>query len=96
MTYLDTYVTVVFGVKLFFLVLLLVNIYLKKTKKNQALQNKISTLKDHTETIFVVMMSLLLMYLFNPFVERASVLDYETKLLLFIFGFISIVLLVQN
>jgi hypothetical protein len=36
-------------------------------------------------------MSVLLIYLFNPRTERSVMIDYETKLLLYLFGFILLI-----
>ena len=36
-------------------------------------------------------MSILLIYLFNPRVDRNTLIDKETKLLLFLFGFILLI-----
>jgi uncharacterized membrane protein YiaA len=96
MAFLDNYVQFTFMVKIFFVILLLANFYLQKKQKNTKLQTKITELKEKTETVFIILMSLLIIYLFNPFVIRSVTLDYETKLLLFIFGVISIVLRLQN
>jgi hypothetical protein len=92
MNYLDSYVGFTLFIKIMFVILLLADIILKKTNKNPTLQAKISYLKDKTESLFILLMALLLMYLFNPFVIRSVVIDYETKLLIFLFGFISILL----
>jgi len=96
MAFLDNYVQFTFMVKIFYVILLIVDIYLKKKQNSTKSQTKITELKEKTETVFIVLMSLLIIYLFNPFVIRSVTLDYETKLLLFIFGIISIILRLQN
>jgi hypothetical protein len=46
-------------------------------------------LKEYTEFIFTIAMSILILYHFNPYVKRVSV-DEESKFLFFIFGIIII------
>jgi uncharacterized membrane protein len=96
MNYLDNYIRFTFTVKIVFVILLLADLYLKKKKKDTKLQTKIVIWKEKTETLFIILMSLLIIYLFNPFVVRSVVLDYEAKLLLFLFGVISIVLRLKD
>lgn len=92
MNYLKFYVSLTLGVKIVFLILLLTNHILKRQNKDKELQTKINIAKERVESLFILLMALLIMYLFNPFVIRSIVLDYETKLLIFLFGFISIIL----
>jgi len=96
MKYLDIYIRFIFLIKILFLILLLVDLYLKKKHKDTKLQVTITEWKDKLETLFIILMSLFLIYLFNPFVIRSVVLDYEAKLLLFVFGFISIILRLKD
>lgn len=92
MNYLKIYVSLTLGVKIIFLILLLTTFILKRQNKDKELQAKIQIAKERVESLFILLMALLIMYLFNPFVIRSVVLDYETKLLIFLFGFISIIL----
>ncbi len=67
------------------------HIYLKlRGKENSDLDLEILYWKGRFEFIFVFLMSFLLIYLFNPRKPNV-VLDYETKLLLFLFGFILLI-----
>jgi hypothetical protein len=47
--------------------------------------------KERLEFIFIALMALLLIYLFNPRRDRNVIIDYETKLLLYLFGFILLI-----
>ena len=42
------------------------------------------------------MMSILLIYLFNPRVDRSVLIDKETKILLYLFGFILLIIAKWN
>jgi len=58
---------------------------IKEKEKNIEITKKI------LEFIFTILMSLLLIYLFNPRYKKDIKLDYETNLLLFLFGFILLI-----
>ena len=89
MKYFDMYISFVFIIKIVFIILAIMHIYNKaKRKANTPQDKKILFWKDRVEFIFIFMMSLLLIYLFNPRYNKPIVLDYETKLLLFLFGII--------
>ena len=62
-----------------------------KGKKDSEMDIKIRYWKNKVETIFKLMMSLLLIFLFNPTTDRSVLIDNETKLLLFLFGIILII-----
>jgi hypothetical protein len=47
--------------------------------------------KERFEFVFIILMACLLIYLFNPRNERSFMINYETKLLLFLFGFILLI-----
>jgi hypothetical protein len=67
------------------------HIYLKiKGKENSDLDNLIVYWKNTCEFIFVFLMSLLLIYLFNP--RRPNVvINSETRALLCLFGFMLLI-----
>ena len=44
--------------------------------------------KEYCEFIFIACMAILCLYLFNPFLEIRPAINYKTRVLLFIFGFI--------
>jgi hypothetical protein len=62
----------------------------KKTNNKKMIQN-LGFWKDRFEFIFKAMMSVLLIYLFNPRADNMKFINYETKLLLYLFGFILII-----
>lgn len=90
MKYFDICITFIFMVKIIFLILSGYLVYLKKTAPNSSKEKNVEILKKMSEFIFTILMSVLVIYLFNPRYKRDSKLDYETKLLLFAFGFVSI------
>jgi len=88
----DIYISLIFLVKIIFIFLAVTHVYYKAKKQtNTPKDKKIVFWKNRLEFIFIIMMSLLLIYLFNPRYNKPIILDYETKLLLFLFGFILIV-----
>ena len=68
------------------------HIYLKaKGNEKSSLDKKIEYWKERLEFIFVFLMAILLIYLFNPRNDRTQVIDKETKLLLYLFGFVLLI-----
>jgi hypothetical protein len=59
-----------------------------KGKTNTQLDEKVTFWKGRLEFIFVFLMSFLLIYLFNPRTSRLNKVTGETKLLLYLFGFV--------
>jgi hypothetical protein len=51
----------------------------------------IERLKHQVEFIFTIMMAILIIILFNPFYKKEIVIDYKTRILLYLFGFLIIV-----
>ena len=92
MTNIDIYVTFIFLIKIGFVLMALIHVYLKfKGKESSNLDKKILYWKERFEFIFIATMSILLIYLFNPRLNKNIILDKETKLLLFIFGFVLLI-----
>lgn len=88
----DIYIWFIFLIKIIFILLAVIHIYDKiKGQTNTPKDKNIVFWKDRIEFVFVLLMALLLIYLFNPKYNKPIVLDYETKLLLFLFGFILII-----
>jgi len=70
----------------------IVYMYLKsKNQQDSDLGKSIVYWKHRVEFVFVILMSLLLIYLFNPRYNNQGVVDFEIKLLLYLFGFILII-----
>ena len=87
-----TYISAIILLKVIFVFLAVAHLYNKvKGKTNTPQDKKIIYWKDRIEFIFIIMMSLLLMYLFNPRSSKPLVLDRESKLLLYLFGFILLI-----
>ena len=85
----DLYIILIFVVKFLFIILSFSHLYMKvKGKEKTELDAKVSFWKGRLEFIFIVLMSLLLIYLFNPRTSRLNKVTGETKLLLYLFGFV--------
>jgi hypothetical protein len=86
------YITLIFIIKLLFISLALTHIYLKvKGESDSDLDNKIVYWKERIEFIFILLMAILLIYLFNPRTDRIFMIDGETKILLFLFGVVLLI-----
>jgi hypothetical protein len=78
-------------IKIGFILMSLTHIYLKiKGEENSDLDIEILYWKDRFEFTFIFLMSILLLYLFNP-MRPNVVIDSETKLLLFLFGIMLLI-----
>lgn len=92
MNKLDMYITIIFIIKIVFIILAVTHVYLKaKGKAQSELDTKILFWKERIEFVFVLLMSILLMYTFFPRRQIPIPIDYEMKLLFFLFGFILII-----
>jgi len=93
MNYYDKFIYLVIFIKFIFVCLGIYLVYIKRKEPNNKNKiNRITHFKKKLETIFITFMSLLLIYLFNPrYTKNEVILDYETRLLLFLFGFILLV-----
>jgi len=86
------YIKLIFLVKIIFIVLAIYEIYLKhKDPTNIKRIQQIEFLKQRIEILFKGLMSVLLIYLFNTRTSKDIMkLDYETRLLIALFGFIML------
>lgn len=92
MTKYDIYIMFIFLIKVGFILMALTHIYLKaKGEEKTDLDKKVLYWKERFEFIFIATMALLLIYLFNPRKTRTIQIDYETSLLLYLFGFVLII-----
>ena len=92
MSYFDKYVIFTFLFKVLFAILAVSHMYLKvKGKAGSETDKKIVYWEERVEFIFIFLMSLMLMYLFYPRSTKPIIIDFETKLLLFIFGIIILI-----
>lgn len=95
MNYFDLFITLIFVVKITFIIVSLYRLYIKNKKPDKAtLLESLDFWKERLEFIFISLMSILLIYLFNPKFNRAVIIDGETKTLLFLFGIV--LLLTEN
>ena len=86
------YIVLIFVIKIVFISLALAHLYLRiKGKIGSETDKHILFWKERVEFVFIALMSFLLIYLFNTRTNRLSMINHETKLLLFLFGFILII-----
>jgi len=62
-----------------------------KKSKNSTLYDNITKLRLHSELIISLLISFLLIYLFNPYYPKIYLIDKETKIILFAYGWITLV-----
>ena len=92
MSYYTLYIYLIILVKLIFIFLALAYLHYSR-KKTPTKQDKLKTQqlefwKKRMEFIFITLMSLLLIYLFR---RPNHIIDYETSILLFLFGIILLI-----
>jgi hypothetical protein len=88
----NMYILFIIFVKIGFVILAISHLYLKiKHKTDSEIDKKIVFWKDRLEFIFVILMACLLIYIFNPRNDRSILIDYETKILFYLFGFILLI-----
>jgi hypothetical protein len=88
----DVYISLIFVIKIGFILMAVSHIYLKvKGEINSDLDKKIVHWKERFEFVFVLLMSVLLIYLFNPRNNRIVMIDGETNVLLYLFGFVLLI-----
>jgi len=92
MSYLHSYIYLIIAIKLGFILMAISHIYLKsKGEEDSDLDKKFKYWKERFEFIFIILMAILLIYLFNPRYNNQVVIDKEMKILLFLFGIILII-----
>jgi hypothetical protein len=88
----NMYILFIIFVKIGFVILAISHLYLKiKHKTDSEIDKKIVFWKDRLEFIFIILMACLLIYIFNPRNDRSILIDYETKILFYLFGFILLI-----
>lgn len=89
MNKLDIYITLIFIIKILFVISALTLAYMKNKKtSDKKTVEKLEFWKERIEFIFIAMMSALLIYLFYPRANRINLITSETKILLYLFGFV--------
>jgi cell division protein FtsW (lipid II flippase) len=92
MSYFHNYIYLIIVLKLLFVVLSISNIYLKSKDNTDAeLSERVVYWKERVEFIFVILMAILLIYLFNPRHDHKDIIDKHVKILLYLFGFILLI-----
>ena len=95
----DPYISVIFVifiVKLIFIVSVISVLILKKVDPKNEFIERLSIVQDKTHNLFSLVVACLMIYLFNPRKNRESKLDMETKLILFLYGWIVILDIIRN
>lgn len=88
----DMYVTAIFIIKIGFILMAITHVYLEmKGKEKTDLDKKILFWKERFDFIFTALMSVLLIYIFNPRYNNFNLIDKETKVLFYLFGFVLII-----
>jgi hypothetical protein len=92
MSYFNKYVIFTFLFKLLFAILAVSHIFLTvKGKTDSEIDKTILHWKERVEFVFTVLMSFMLIYLFYPRSTEKIILDFETKVLLFVFGIVLLI-----
>jgi len=94
-TILERIVLIIICIKVMFLISVIGHIFFSHYKKNSQtsrdVDNKFSRLKEITEFIFVIAMSLLLIIIFNPWFKHQIYINKEIAILFYLFGFITLI-----
>lgn len=92
MNYYGVLINTIILVKLIFIILLIIHLYYKaKKEENSERDKKIVFWRERFEFMFIFLMASLLIYIFNPRTNRLNLITYETKLLLYLFGFLLLI-----
>jgi hypothetical protein len=92
MNYFSAYIYSIIGIKFIFILMAVTHIILKiKGELGSDLDNKILYWKERIEFVFIILMAILLIYIFNPRMPHTNLLNFEVKLLFYLFGFILII-----
>jgi len=95
----DPYISVIFIifiVKLIFILSSISILVLKKMDPNNTFVERLTVLQDKTHVAFSLLVACLIIYLFNPMKNREAKLDNETKLVLFLYGWIEILGIIKS
>jgi len=92
MDYFELYIYSIIAIKIGFILCVLTHTYLKyKGQENSDLDKKVKYWKERFHFIFEIQMAAFLIYLFNQRDPRPVSVEGETKLLLYLFGFVLII-----
>jgi EamA domain-containing membrane protein RarD len=89
------YIYFIIFIKVIYILLSIIHIYLKiKEETGSDLDEIIVYWKEKIEFLFVILMALLLIYVFNPRKSHINLLNKEIQILLYLFG--SVLLITDN
>jgi hypothetical protein len=92
MTPYHIFLLVIVITKSIFIILALFDRYLKFTNQgNSSLGTQVDFWKSRVEFVFIFLMSVLLLYLFNPRRDRKAMINKETEVVLYLFGIVLII-----
>jgi len=92
MKYFTAYIYTIILVKIVFIALSIEHVYLKITKQESSVLYKtVEFWKERVEFVFVFLMACLLIYLFAPITNKGVEVTGETKIVLYLFGFILLI-----
>ncbi len=84
----DYFIVFILLTKLIYGILVATHIYLKIKGRDDEYDSRIVFYKDQLEVVFVISMSILLLYLFYPRHINPPEIDTQSRLLLFLYGII--------
>ena len=88
----DLYIYLIFAIKVLFILTATGHIYLKiKHQEGTDLDKTLLYWKERLEFVFVFLMACLLIFIFNPRQDNSRLLNKETKILFYLFGFILLI-----
>ena len=80
MDYYTIYIYVIFLIKIVFFILASTHLYLKiKNQNGSNLDKEILFWRERTEFIFILLMAILLIFLFNPYKNKMYMINNEVK-----------------
>ena len=91
MSFYDIFIISLIIAKTIFILLAIYAAYLTKKNGDKETIEKIEFWKKRIEFIFVTCMAFLLIYLFTPFKTKIVPLNYETRLLIYMLGWILLI-----
>lgn len=91
MDYLQSYVILIISFKILFIILAISKLYEDKIKKDKHNAEILEFWKERVEFVFIILMSILLIYIFNPRFNNIKLINKEIQLLLYLFGFILLI-----
>jgi len=89
--FLPAFVYFIVAIKVVFVITSLAHIYFSKIKPDATRQETSKKRKEIIEFLFVAAMAVLLILIFNPWMDNLRHLNSETRLLFYLFGWILII-----